>query len=290
MTSVEKAHFVTGKGGVGKSVLSAALSYHLSLKNQQTLLIELNELSFFQDFFALPELGFKPLPFKKLNQKNISISQYRGIECLKDYTKHLLKFDSLAKLFFDNPISRSLVQVAPGLQELAILGKITSSPRKHGPAMPFNQLVVDSYASGHFLSLLRAPKALANTIRFGPMGEQSRNIDQYLRNPHFTEIHLVTLAEELPIAESIELYNQIKKEFGITAKVYLNKLCKIDEKEVLNLTPEMQQHFSFVLKNENWSRRELEKNKISYLEIPLVLQTDNIALVQEISSALKEVR
>lgn len=289
MTRVQKVHFITGKGGVGKSVLSLSLSHQLSIKNQQTLLIELNEVGFFSDFLGALQFGFEPTPFTKFGTKNLFISQYRGLDCLKDYTKHLLKFDTLANLFFDNPISKSLVQVAPGLQELAILGKITSSPRKHGPPMQFDQLVVDSYASGHFLSLLRAPKALADTISFGPMGEQSRSIDRWLRDTSFTEVHLVTLAEELPITETIELYKDLKKEFGLTAKVYLNKISCISWSDISSLSDQMKEHFSFLVKNEEWSRTELEKNKIKFYEIPLVLEANNFKLINELSAHLKDV-
>lgn len=287
--TVKKAHFVTGKGGVGKSVISAALAYQLSLENQHILLIEVNELSFFEDFLGLTSLEFEPTKLSKLNSKNLYISQYKGLDCLKDYTKHLLKFDTLAKLFFDNPISKSLVQIAPGLQELAILGKITSSPRKHGPPMPFDQLVIDSPASGHFLSLLRAPKALADTISFGPMGEQSRNIDHLLRDPDFTEVHLVTLAEELPITETIELHQQLKKEFGITAKVYLNKMSELSIQDTAALSTELKEHFRFLVKTESWARNELESVKIKFQEIPLTLETDNLKLIESLSVHFKDI-
>lgn len=279
MLEVKKAHFFTGKGGVGKSLLAATYAYQLSLKKQQILLCELADISFYKDFFQLEDIHFESRSLTELKSDSLFISQYRGFDCLRDYTKHLLKIETLAKIFFENPISKSLMQVAPGLQELAILGKITSSPRKHGPPMNFDQIVVDSYSSGHFLSLLRAPKALAQTISVGPMGEQSRGIDRWLRDPKFTHIHLVTLAEELPITETIELYYDLKKEFGLTSIVYLNKLSGLKESELDSLSEASKNHFLKLIKLEEWSRKELQKNKINFLEIPFVLETNPTELV-----------
>jgi anion-transporting ArsA/GET3 family ATPase len=62
-----------------------------------------------------------------------------------------------------------LIQVAPGLLEIAQLGQITSGFRKHGPQFNFDEIVIDAPATGHFLSLLRAPRGLAQVIGSGPM-------------------------------------------------------------------------------------------------------------------------
>ena len=129
---VKKAHFVTGKGGVGKSLVAALLARFYSLKSQHVLLAELSEISFYKDYLDLTEIQYKPSAWLP----NVDISQWSGPECLKEYALHLLKIKKLYELFFENPVTRSLVQVAPGLQELAILGKVTSSPRRHGPPPP----------------------------------------------------------------------------------------------------------------------------------------------------------
>ena len=60
---VKRAHLVTGKGGVGKSLFSAVLAYHLSTgkepAKQQILLAELSEMSFYRDYLHQPEINFK---------------------------------------------------------------------------------------------------------------------------------------------------------------------------------------------------------------------------------------
>lgn len=283
---VKKAHLVTGKGGVGKSLFAAVLAYHLSRKNspenQQILLSELNERSFYQDYLKLPDIQYKPVAWKA----GLDVAQWAPEECLKEYALHLLKIESLYKLFIENPVTKSLIQVAPGLHELALLGKLTSSPRKHGPPMNYNEVVVDSFSTGHFLTMLRAPSALNAAVPFGPMGEQSKSIDSYIRNNAFTEIHLVCLAEELPVSESIELYNQLKSEFGLTAKFYLNKMSGLTTEDMTGLNADTKSSLQRLIDNETSARQKLKDASISFIELSLVPSQNVETLISTLSSEL----
>lgn len=283
---VKKAHLITGKGGVGKSLFSAALAYNLSLQNQQILLTELNEHSFYHDYLNLDQISYKASKFE-LNETSFEIAQWSPEECLKEYALHLFKIESLYKLFFENPVSKSLIQIAPGLHELALLGKLTSSPRQHGPAMNYNQIVVDSFSTGHFLSLLRAPLALNESIPLGPMGEQTKSIDSYLRNSDFLQVHILCLPEELPVTEALELHTSLKNEFGINAKLYLNKTLNL-ENEKLDLAPaDLAQEVQYLKQKENWAREQLKSLQPNLIELPLLLETEGRALVSQMSSYLK---
>ncbi len=285
--ATQKIHFFTGKGGVGKSLMAASYACMLSEKSDHgpVLLAELTERSFYRDFLGLDNLGYKPILAGKLS-KHLSISQWSTNDCLKEYALHLLKIESLYKLFFENAVSKSLIQVAPGLQELAILGKATSSVRKHGPQMPFSEIVIDAFATGHFMNLFRAPKAMSEIISFGPMGEQSRGIDQWLRDANFCHVHIATLAEDLPITETIELYNNLKSEFGITAKVYLNKLLKLNDVDFENLSVDEKKHFSEISENESVSIEKLKSAGIHYQEILFVPEIDRVKLIGQIAGSL----
>ncbi len=280
---VKKAHFITGKGGVGKSLISAVLARHLSQTpdhgSEQILLAELNEHSFFQDYLKLKKISYKPSKWVE----DVDVSQWSPQDCLKEYALHLLKVETLYKLFFENPVSRSLIQVAPGLQELALLGKVTSSPRSHGPTMKYDQLVIDSFATGHFLSLFRAPAAMAEAIQFGPMGEQSRGIDKWIRDHDFARLHIVTLAEELPITETIELYQTLKKEFGLTAAVYLNKMTGLEKSDLAKLKPEVSEIMAGIIENERLAVKKLTDAKIKFIELPLISSLDPEVLISKLT-------
>ena len=279
---VKKAHLVTGKGGVGKSLFSVVLAHYFSTQNQKILLTELSEHSFFKDYLNLPQISYSPVRLKD----NLDICQWSPDDCLKEYCLYLLKIESLYRLFFENPVSKSLIQVAPGLHELALLGKMTSSPRGHGPPMQHDQIVIDSFSTGHFLNLLRAPGALNEAIPFGPMGEQSKSIDACIRNPDFTEVHIVTLPEELPITESIGLFQQLKREFNIEAKMYLNKVSGLTPADLNDLSPLAAESLNYILVAEMNARNELAKENIKFFELPLVASLDVATVIKTLTNQL----
>ena len=286
--ATQKIHFFTGKGGVGKSTLAAGFAYEIARNSASSniLLTELSERPFYQDFLQVPTQGYTPVRIEKLS-KNLALSLWSPQECLREYALHLLKIESLYKLFFENPVSRSLIQVAPGLQELAILGKVTSSARQHGPAMNFDQIVIDAYSTGHFLSLLRAPKAMSEVIQFGPMGEQSKSIDRWIRNPDFCQIHLVCLPELFPVTETIELYQQLVQEFGLVPKVYLNKYLDLNISDLQDLSESTQNYFKNTIQIQNESVDLLKQSHVRFQKMKLQPTLDSLQLVDEISSQLE---
>jgi anion-transporting ArsA/GET3 family ATPase len=282
---VKKAHFVTGKGGVGKSLVAALLARHFSIDGQKILLAELSEFSFYKDFLNLSQIRYTPTKWVD----SVDVSQWSAQDCLREYALHLLKIEKLYELFFENPVTRSLIQVAPGVQELAILGKVTSSPRRHGPPMNYDQVVIDAFATGHFISLLQAPRAMAETIPFGPMGDQSRSIDKYMRDPNFTEVHVATLAEELPITETLELYFELQKNFQITPKVYLNKLLHLTADGLKSLDHQSQDYLLSQIENEDKAKATLKKNGISFIELPLITSLDPMTIINALLPSVKAV-
>lgn len=281
---VKKAHFITGKGGVGKSLFSAVLAHYLGSKGRQVLLTELADRSFFKDYLNLQQINYKATPWIK----NVDVSQWSAKDCLQEYVTYLIKVESLSRLFLNNPITKSLTDIAPGLNELAWLGKITSSPRNHGPKIPYDEIVIDSFSTGHFLSLLRAPEALTQSITFGPMHEQCKSIASLIRNETFTEVHIVTLPEELPITESIELYNQLQKEFGITAQVYLNKILNLTTDDLKNLPPTAYTSLKKSIDSETAAKENLKENKILFKELSLVPSLNTMEIITTLSNEIEK--
>lgn len=211
--------FVTGKGGVGKSTVAAALAKKKAKAGARVLLVEIGDQSFYKDYFQLPSIGYTPTKI----DTNLSVALWTGESCLREYIIYLIKVEALYKLFFENAVMKAFVNVAPALPELAIMGKATSGPRNHGPKAPFDCIVIDAYATGHFMALIGAASGMAEAVKFGPMGEQSRSIDQVLRDPKFCKYFLVSLPEELPVKETEELYEHLQSKFGIQAEIILNK-------------------------------------------------------------------
>ncbi len=211
--------FITGKGGVGKSAIAAAIAQKYALGGAKTLLVELGEHSYFEHVYRRP-IRYEPTEIKP----NFYISLWSGEPCLREYVFHLIRVKKIVDLFFENKIMRTFIRAAPALKELAVLGKITSGIRKWGPPLDFDYIVIDAFSSGHFMALLRAPKGMADLIAAGPMGEQSRLIDEVLRRTNLCEFKIVTLPEELPVSEAIELHSELVAEMGQSAEIICNRV------------------------------------------------------------------
>lgn len=287
----QEIHFVTGKGGVGKSILAAALALKLSQEGKKTLLVELGDQSFFKDFFSVPQVGFQPTSIRP----NLSLALWTGEACLQEYARHFIKVESLAKLFFENAVMRAFINVAPALPELAILGKVTSGPRKHGPPLSFDCVVVDAFATGHFIALLEAPKGMAEAVQFGPMGEQSRSIDAHLRNPEICKYHVVTLPEELPLKEADELISRLKAEFSIAPELILNKMMEtsVSEGELQAVQNEGGDLAKFAEYLESHIQRQkqmwsaAEKMGVHLTRVPLYFENQPWVLVEKVAGNLR---
>lgn len=273
-------HLVTGKGGVGKSAVAAALALRLAQASKKTLLVELGEESFYKDYLGLSEISYKPTP----STYGFDVSLWSGPGCLREYAIYLLKIERLYKLFFENPVTRTLINVAPALSELAILGKITSGPpRNVGPKLPYDALVVDAFATGHFLALLRAPLGMTEAVRFGPMAEQSRAIMQVVRDPRITRFHLVCLPEELPVQETLALADDLRDLVPNPPLVWLNKW--VDYPDGLRESgPEFEKDFVRKCRRQQESWKELHARFGDRLRrLPFVFETKEAKILQTLA-------
>lgn len=286
--SKQEIIFVTGKGGVGKSAVAAAMALKKSQKGLKTLLVELGSQSFFKEYFHLSEVGFEPTSLKP----NLDLALWSGAECLKEYAKYLLKVESLYRLFFENSVTRSLISVAPGLPELAIMGKATSHPRKVGPPLNYDCIVIDAFATGHFIALLKAPQGLANAIHFGPMGEQSRSITRVLQDPELSQYFVVSIPEELPVQEGEELAKSILELTHIKPKHILNKYWKISDSS-LKSNPENPQveEFQKYLQNNFQRQNEMAKDLKDAsgdepILLPFIFSSESWQIVSEMAAEL----
>ncbi len=285
--------FVSGKGGVGKSLVAAGLAAELARTGKRVLLAEIGETSYYKDFWNLPTIGHDPAP----HPAGFDLALWSGETSLREYVLFYLKMERLYNLFFENKVMRSLVNVAPGLSEIAILGKITSGIRKVGPPMKYDVIVVDSYATGHALALLEAPKGMMEAIKFGPMGHHSREMDAVIRDPNLMGTIIVTLLEELPVTESLEFRDALKKEFGIEAAIVANKVLKspvaIEDLRVIARDQSNEGLSEFAKHIESVEERQIKYEKLlrdtgsELIEVPLIFSADPKVLVERTAEALR---
>ncbi|MCB0412464.1 MAG: ArsA family ATPase [Bdellovibrionales bacterium] len=279
---------VTGKGGVGKSLVAAATAKKLASQGKRVLLAEIGDKSFYKYWFNR-EIGYSAQEVGP----NLWVCRWQGEECLKEYIAHLIKVEKIVDLFFDNKVMTALIQAAPALKELAILGKLTSGVRGIGPKLPYDLIIIDCYSTGHFKSLLLAPRGMKEAIPFGPMGEQCRSIEETLRDPQITSIWVVTLPEELPVNETLELNAFLTDEMQLQPSTVLNRLYPeiLRESQIELGIERSQDESSFVgflaskLAEQFEARKNLKPNLT--LEVPFIPLVDPQELVEKVSNHLE---
>lgn len=278
-----KIQLVSGKGGVGKSAFAAALALKQAQAGKRVLLAELGEMSFYKNYFELKTVDSQP---RKIDL-GFDLALWSGESCLREYALHFLKIESLYRLFFENPVSKTLTQIAPGLSELAIIGKITSGPpRNVGPALNYDVLVVDAYSTGHFLALLRAPLGMVQSIRAGPIAEQSRKILSVLEDPKLCEIHLVALPEELPIKEVFDLEASVKSLFPLqNPQIWINKVIPFPSSFQTELIEHQSEFANRKSRQENLLS-EVSRNSKQAKKLPFFFEVHERKIVEQLFQEL----
>jgi anion-transporting ArsA/GET3 family ATPase len=181
--------------------------------------VELGQTSFFESYFETRGIGYDPVEVIR----DVHIALYNPADCLREYVLHYLKVPKLYDIFFQNKVMKAFLNAAPALAELSLLGKLTSHLRGIKDS-EYDVYVVDCFSTGHALALLRAPRGLSSAFRAGPIYEQASEMDAILRDPRKTHFIVVTLPEDMPVNETIELKKALDEEFHPGTEVICNKL------------------------------------------------------------------
>jgi anion-transporting ArsA/GET3 family ATPase len=199
---------VTGKGGVGKTTIAAALAVAARDRGKNVLLAQLGKIDNIGPIFGKQ---LEPYKYVALEQglTGFSIEPYLA---LHEYLVRSIKLQFVVDVFLENRVIQYLTQAAPGWRELITVGKIWELEQQTGPYRRprFDLIVVDAPATGHGISFLRVPGVILNTIRFGPIRQHTLQVQKLLLDPARTLLIAVTLPEEMPVNEAIEIHRAAK--------------------------------------------------------------------------------
>lgn len=195
---------VTGKGGVGKSTLAAALALESARSGRRTLVCEVNAKERISQLLERPEVG----PEVTALEENLWAVNVRPQEAMREYALMMLKFESLYSAVFENRVVRYFLRFIPSLQELVILGKILFHLKEKRPdgQWRFERIIIDAPATGHAITFFTVPQVILDTVPAGALSEDATWMRDFLIDPHTTGVVLVSLPEELPVNETLELH------------------------------------------------------------------------------------
>ncbi len=200
---------VSGKGGVGKSVVAATLAWMAANRGKRTLLVELDTVASVSRMFGKPEGD--AYRERKLGT-NLSCFYVEGKAGLEEYLQLVLKSRAFVRRIVRTPIYQYFLNVAPGLKELMAVGKLWDLEQKRlpGTEMPlYDLIVVDTPATGHVVSYLQMPMTAAETAK-GFVRREARKVADLLQDPLRTAFHIVTTPAEMPVNEAIDLYEKAR--------------------------------------------------------------------------------
>ncbi len=202
--------FTMGKGGVGKSAVSCALTRLALERGKKLLLVQVNTPDKTSMYLGTPPADENVREvFPNLYSVNI-----QPPAAMKEYVLLQVRLEMIYRLVFENRAVKHFLRAVPALNDLVVLGKIYYHVmQKDDAGNPLYDLViVDAPATGHGLQLLRLPEVMIEAVQRGPVFREATNMLAMLRDPAITAINLVTLPEEMPVAESIEMFGKIRDE------------------------------------------------------------------------------
>ncbi|HUJ29194.1 MAG TPA: ArsA-related P-loop ATPase, partial [Myxococcales bacterium] len=194
---------VTGKGGTGKSTLSAALALASARRGKRTLVCEVTAKERVSEFFGKPPSGTR---IRELLPNLYSV-HVRPREAMHEYALMTLKFETLYKIAFENAAARYFLAAAPSLAEIVMLGKVAyhASKETERGKLRWDLVILDAPATGHGLTFLSVPEVFLRLVQEGPLARDMHNMQSLLADPQRCGICVVTLPEEMPANEAIDL-------------------------------------------------------------------------------------
>jgi Anion-transporting ATPase len=203
---------LTGKGGVGKSTVTAALALAATRAGRRVLVCEVNA----QERVA-PLLSARPSgPTAREVRPGLFTMNVTPSEAMREYGLMVLKFKTIYDAVFENRVVRHFLRFVPSLGELVMLGKMLHEAKAEVGGRPrWDTVLMDAPSTGHAIQLLRVPSAMLNTVPPGPLRHDAEWMRDFLLDPSRTALAIVTLPEEMPVTEAIELDEQLRSQIGI---------------------------------------------------------------------------
>ncbi len=208
-----RLHFVTGKGGTGKSTIAASLALALAAGGRKVLLVEVEGRQGIAQLFDVP-----PLPYAEVKIATADGGGQVNALAIDTEAAFLEYLDMFYNLGLAGRAMRRIgavefaTTIAPGLRDVLLTGKIREivTRAEKGKQPAYDAIVVDSPPTGRIARFLDVTKAVSELAKGGPVHSQAESVVKVLHSD-LTAIHLVTLLEALPIQETLEAIEELQE-------------------------------------------------------------------------------
>jgi anion-transporting ArsA/GET3 family ATPase len=228
--------FVTGKGGVGKTTVAAALALLAASQGKRVLIGEVDDKGNLADFFEVADTEFTP---REVAPRLFAMTMHTE-ESLREYLKLQLRIPVLTRI---GPLARTfdfIATAAPGVKEVLTVGKFCWEVKERH----YDLVVVDAAATGHVVAQLDAPRGIREMVKVGLVRDQTGWMLDIMSDPAVTGAVIVASPEEMPVQETLDLAGQIGERTTVDlAAVVVNRvlpeLFGRGEEEVFDTLREM---------------------------------------------------
>jgi len=217
--SQSRVLIVAGKGGVGKTIVSAAVAKMAADAGLRCLIVEVEGKSGLGRLFGRPD----SLTYEEVVLAGNGTG--RGTVAARTLTPD----DALMEYLVDHGmrrISKRLVSTGtldvvatavPGIKDILVLGKVKQLERAAAASAPGSAdlLVVDAPAAGHAVQFLASARGLLDAVGVGPISAQAADVVELLSDPSRCQVMLVTLPEETPVNEVVETGFRLEDQAGV---------------------------------------------------------------------------
>ena len=210
-----RLHFVTGKGGTGKSTIAASLALALAAGGRKVLLIEVEGRQGIAQLFDVPPLPYEEVKIATADGGGTVNALAIDIEAaFLEYLEMFYNLGLAGRAMRRIGAVEFATTIAPGLRDVLLTGKIkeivvrNEKPDKKRSA--YDAVVVDSPPTGRIARFLDVTKAVSDLAKGGPVHSQADGVVKLLHSD-LTAIHLVTLLEALPMQETLEAIDELQE-------------------------------------------------------------------------------
>ena len=212
---------IAGKGGVGRTTVACALALAASRQGKRVLLAQVKSKDRLPRLFGVSNSFAEVQPV----DTNLWAVNMTPETALREYGVMVLRSAFLYRQVFERDFVRAFLRAIPGLYDYSMLGKAWFHTTETVGGRPrFDLVVLDAPATGHALTLLAIPKVICDTVPEGPLTGPARDCLSLLTDPARSLAVLVTLAEDLPVSETVQLSSGLR-DLGISlGPVVVNRL------------------------------------------------------------------
>lgn len=208
----KKLLFVTGKGGVGKTTVSASLARLAASRGRRTLIVEVDADSSIERVFGVDKVGFTPTELGP----NLFACALGADDCMEAFVHRFVPSRRVGDLILGNRVAQVFFQAAPSVLEAVVLDQLATLATESQPA--YDTIVVDLPASGHAVKFLSVPRSMARMVAVGELARHLQRLAELLEDERKCEMVVVALPEEMPVNETIELVGTIRRDLLIPVR------------------------------------------------------------------------